>query len=230
MKISIILYARNREQDIELTFNSIQEAINENPQFEYEIIFVNDQSTDETLVKMQQFASVVITTKGQHGINNAIFSGLDESRGDIFFPIPGHDMFKKDAISKVISNCSNKKITIGFRSNLRQARPIVKFISSRLLLLIYRIITGNEVKDIHGLVAYPTKLLRDTDRTKIGHGFHMIPITLALSQGYELNQISIKMNELHTKRSGMKKRDYFPAFSAILDVIGQIKYANKLAE
>ncbi|MEN9735383.1 MAG: hypothetical protein RL129_93 [Actinomycetota bacterium] len=230
MKISITIYARNREKDIFDSFESVIEAVKHFEKIEFELILVDDQSTDKTYELMKSLSPNTFKTLGGHGINNAIFTGLEQSSGDVYLPIPGHDMFKKDAIIDLINSIEKNAIVIGVRRNLYKSRPKIKYVSSRILLSTYKFITKLDVKDVHGLVAYPTELLRKIDRSKVGHGFHMIPITLGVKNSYNLIQIPISMNDQHIKREGMKLRDYYPSFASVRDVIRQLNYLRKISK
>ncbi len=85
-KLSVILPAYNEEENIKIAADTIS-AILENENIEYELIFVNDGSKDNTwkniLEASEKNSSVTgISFSRNFGKEAAIFAGLSESRGD----------------------------------------------------------------------------------------------------------------------------------------------------
>ena len=79
-KISIILTTLNEEKNVEKMFLKIQDAFSN-----YEIIIVDDNSTDKTIDKIKEFnnnKTVIIRRKIKQGLASAIYRGVIESSGD----------------------------------------------------------------------------------------------------------------------------------------------------
>lgn len=225
--ISIIIYARDRENDVSDTYSTVLRACIISNVGSYEIVLIDDFSKDSTLLRMQnlaadnRFTSVYQTEVGS-GINAAILTGFARSTGEIIFPIPGHNMFDSEAIAKVLRFSHDKKIVLGYRENLLKSRPPIKYLSSRLLLKFYKRMIYKDITDIHGLNSYPRDLIEKSTNFKLGHGFHMIPITLGVSFDYEIIQVPIAVNPHHKNRSSKKLKDNWPSFKSILAVAQQL--------
>ena len=90
MKISFIVIARNESWKISKCFQSIYKAIKFNYLKDFEIIYVDSQSTDDTIDRVKCFANVKIFSIT--GVFNAAIArniGAIESSGDLLFFIDG---------------------------------------------------------------------------------------------------------------------------------------------
>ena len=80
--ISIIIPAFNEDKSILKILNRIQESVNK--EVNYEVIVVNDGSTDNTLKILEEHKDLynkLITYKTNHGKGNAVKKGLEISSG-----------------------------------------------------------------------------------------------------------------------------------------------------
>jgi len=232
---SIIVYARNREIDILDTHREITRALLQSAakDSDFEIILVDDQSKDSTYEVMLSIQATatnikVLRTGSESGINAAIMEGVREAKGESVFAIPGHNMFHSEQLLKIMENMSPNGVVLGYRNNLFVSRPPLKFIGSRLLLHFYRILVFGDVIDVHGLNSYPKKLLLDVAKYPLGHGFHMIPVTLAIAKQLRINQVPIQVSPHHKHRSSKRLSDNWPSLNAIKEVIGQLMTCRKI--
>lgn len=228
MLISFIVFAQNEELNIEKTFKNIVEGIQSSEISEFEIILVDDHSKDLTYLKMQELERLYPNTKAirsenEIGIANSILAGFNRSLGEIIIPIPGHNMFGAESISRVSGNSRLDHVVLGFRSNLYKTRPLLKYISSKLLLAGYHLIAYNCVKDIHGLNSYPRNLIELSKDYTLGHGFHMIPVTLAIKKNYKIFKINIDIISGHKQRKGKEINANWPSFRSVISVIRQLR-------
>ena len=227
MLISCIVFAQNEELNIEKTFHNLVKGIQSSDYSEYEIILVDDHSEDLTYLKMQKLeklfpSTIAIRSENEIGIVNSILAGFNRSSGRLIVPIPGHNMFGPEAISSVLGNSGVDHVVIGFRSNLYTTRPLLKYISSKLLLAGYHSFVYNCVKDIHGLNSYPRNLIELSNGYTLGHGFHMIPVTLAIKQNFKIMQISIDIISGHKQRKGKKVSANWPSLKSVNSVSRQL--------
>lgn len=84
--LSIIIPSYNEQGNIERTFLAIQEVLQLN-HIPFELIFVDDGSSDETYLRIQELASTHAEAKGlsfsrNFGKEAAIFAGLEAATGD----------------------------------------------------------------------------------------------------------------------------------------------------
>jgi len=87
MKISIVIPIYNEEESVEKLYQKIKETMDKLPH-EYEILTIDDGSTDNTLKKLKDLASKdkhlkVISFKRNYGQTAAMFAGFQYASGDV---------------------------------------------------------------------------------------------------------------------------------------------------
>ncbi|MFP3254704.1 MAG: glycosyltransferase family 2 protein, partial [Hydrogenobaculum sp.] len=87
MKISIVIPIYNEEESVGTLYEKIVNTMNKLP-YDYEIIAVDDGSTDNTLNKLKEIASKdkrlkVISFKRNYGQTAAMFAGFQHASGDV---------------------------------------------------------------------------------------------------------------------------------------------------
>ncbi|AEF19744.1 MULTISPECIES: glycosyltransferase family 2 protein [unclassified Hydrogenobaculum] len=87
MKISIVIPIYNEEESVGTLYEKIVDTMNKLP-YDYEIIAVDDGSTDNTFNKLKEIASKdkrlkVISFKRNYGQTAAMFAGFQHASGDV---------------------------------------------------------------------------------------------------------------------------------------------------
>lgn len=88
MKLSLVIPCYNEQDNVEIFYNTAVSAYKDKG-FDYELIFVNDGSRDDTMAKLRQIYALsnenvkVVGFSRNFGKESAIYAGLKESRGDM---------------------------------------------------------------------------------------------------------------------------------------------------
>lgn len=110
-KVSIIIPAYNEEEDIKSSINS---CLNLNyPKDCYEIIVVNDGSTDKTEQICKEYEKrglIRYFYKLRGGKGSALNCGIKKSNYEFVCTLDADSMFTKDALNKLISFFDNEKV------------------------------------------------------------------------------------------------------------------------
>lgn len=142
---SFIVPCFNEEVNIANTVNSIINAVPRNS--EYEIILVDDCSTDDTFNTMLDLAKTNSSIKVLKNSNNIGFGGsykrgLKDARGTHVMMLPGDDGFPTESIAKVLSHVNEKDIIVAVVVN-NNSRSFLRFLLSttftKILNLIFRL-------------------------------------------------------------------------------------------
>ena len=85
--LSIIIPCYNEEKTVETIYVAITDTMDMLPQYDYEILFVNDGSKDNTLNKLTGLSEMDVHVKyysfsRNFGKEAAIYAGLNNARGD----------------------------------------------------------------------------------------------------------------------------------------------------
>lgn len=105
LKISFVIPLYNCENYIEDCLNSISKITYEN----YEVIVINDGSTDDSLIIAQNYTKgndkVQIYTKKNEGLSLTRNYGINKSTGDYLFFVDADDMIIPDQVDNIIKIC-----------------------------------------------------------------------------------------------------------------------------
>lgn len=143
--LSVIVPTYNEEQGIHEFYRRTKAVLDSlAPQFVYEIIFVNDFSTDQTLGKLKELALLDKQVKIIHFSRNfgnqiAITAGIDAAKGDLAVIIDDDLQDPPELISAFINKwLAGYKVVYGVRPNRKGVNPLFKYAAK----LYYRLI-GN---------------------------------------------------------------------------------------
>jgi len=107
MKVSVIVPAYNASKTIDLCLRSILKQ----DFSDYEVIVVDDGSTDDTREKVKKYP-VRLITNAQGGVSAARNAGFKASKGDILIFVDSDCVAKKDLIAKLIEPLKDSKIGV----------------------------------------------------------------------------------------------------------------------
>ena len=111
MKLSIVIAAFNVEKYIK---KCILSCIQDTRLFEYEVVVVNDGSTDQTLNILQTleplYANLKVISQENTGLGGARNTGLNHAKGDYIWFIDGDDYLQQDILADIIHETTTKDL------------------------------------------------------------------------------------------------------------------------
>lgn len=148
--LSLIVPTYNEENGIAEFYSRVKAVLLKlAPRFNYEIIFINDFSTDNTLDKLNLIASMdknvkIINFSRNFGNQIAIAAGIDFVKGDISVIIDDDLQDPPEIIPNLLAKWDKGyKVVYGVRPRRRGVNPLFKFIAN----IYYRVI--NLLSDIN---------------------------------------------------------------------------------
>jgi glycosyltransferase involved in cell wall biosynthesis len=184
----------------------------------YEIVFVNDGSSDSSPMILKEFQTrypeiaKVITLSNRSGQTTAMRRGLQEAQGNIVVTLDADLQNDPADIPYLIMKLQGEfDVICGWRRD-RRDKPLKAFFS-KLGNVLQRLFTGLKVHDVScTLRAYKRKCVADIPLSWEGqHRF--IPLSLSL-QGYRVGEILSH----HRERSyGFSKYSHRRIFKVVLD-------------
>ena len=112
--VSIAIPAYNEERKIRSTVESLLKL--SYPKGKYEIIIVNDGSTDRTqetarnIIKENQSYSIKLISQKNRGKGAALNAALRKAKGEYFICLDADSYVSKDALKKILPHFSNDKV------------------------------------------------------------------------------------------------------------------------
>lgn len=191
MKLTFIIPALNEEDSIKILY---QEILSQIKDWAYEIIFIDDGSTDKTLQVMKELAVKdknvkVIVFRKNFGKSSALQVGFEEAEGDIVFTMDADLQDNPIEIPRFIQEIENGfDMVTGWKQ--KRYDPISKTLPSKL----FNAVTSHTFKlKLHdyncGFKAYRKQIIKEID--VYGEMHRYIP-ALAKAKGFKIKEISVE--------------------------------------
>lgn len=218
MKVSIVIPVYNEEDNILPLFSSINHAMqayNDN----YEVIFVDDGSSDSTLEKLINLSSeykqvTAIALRRNFGQTASLSAGFDHANGDVIIAMDGDLQNDPEDIPSLLKGINEGyDIVSGWRKN-RKDKMIMRKIPSRIANWLISKITGVHLHD-YGctLKAYKPEVLKNIRLYGEMHRF--IP-ALASWNGAKIKEIPVNHR---SRKYGISKYGIWRTFRVVLDLL-----------
>lgn len=226
MKISIIIPIYNEQDSIKALINSLSILMDNGDNQIYEIILIDDGSTDKSLEILQSEISnfnnmKIIQLLKNYGQTAAISAGIDNATGDILV-IMDADMQNDPAdIPNIIRKLDDGYDVVSGWRKKRKDKYITRILPSKIANWVISKISGVKLHDYGcSLKAYRKDILKNVKLYGEMHRF--IPIYIAW-QGGKITELPVNH---HARKYGKSKYGLMRTFSVIADLIF-IKYMEK---
>jgi glycosyltransferase involved in cell wall biosynthesis len=125
MTISVVIPLYNEEENVRELYGRLKPVM-ESLRNEYEIIFIDDGSTDNTLSLLQGIQAaddsvIILSLRRNFGQTAAFAAGFDYSRGDIIVTMDGDLQNDPQDIPKLLDLMKDNDLVSGWR---KKERPL----------------------------------------------------------------------------------------------------------
>ena len=223
-KISLVIPIMNEEHNIKPLLIKIKEALREE---NYQVIFVDDGSTDRTVSNIKKFADSRVKTivfNKNYGQTTAMAAGIKESDGEYIVTLDGDLQNDPTDIPAMIEKLKRDDVDVvaGFRVK-RHDNTFFKKIPSKIANILIRKSTGIYLHD-YGctLKVFKSEIAKNLGLYGELHRF--IPV-LAKMQGAKLTEMPVKHQaRLH----GVSKYGINRTFKVMSDLMLMIFFQKYL--
>jgi len=217
--ISIIIPFFNEENNLALLYERIVAVLANNPSTsKYEIIFIDDGSTDASFHNVKEIALTqknvkIVQFKRNYGQTAAMSAGINTSKGKIIIPMDADLQNDPEDIPALLSKLNEGyDVVSGWRKNRKD-----NFLRTQLSKIANRLISFTSGLKLHdygcSLKAYKKECFDDLKLYGEIHRF--IPL-LIYWQGGSIAEIPVKHNPRH---SGKSKYGLLRIVKVVLDLI-----------
>src|SRR3989344_3542532 len=148
--ISFVIPVYNEEGSVGELHREIVMAMKRMPQFQYEIIFVDDGSTDTTLEELKKLSPVkIISFSRNFGKSQGLQAGFDVAKGYYVFTLDGDLQDDPNEIPNFLNKMQKDNIDLVCGWKQRRADTAPKRIVSRFANFVTRVITGVKIHDMN---------------------------------------------------------------------------------
>ncbi len=225
-ELSVVITVLNERDNIEPLLTEIRNALSG---IDYEVIFVDDGSSDGTQKKIREHAdnrNNLVELRKNYGQSTAMTAGIDHASGKYIALIDGDLQNDPSDIPFMLQKLKDEDwdVVAGNRAN-RQDGMFLRKIPSRIANAIIRRMTGVYIKD-YGCTLKIFKREIAEDLGIYGELHRFIPV-LAKLQGASITQVDVKH---HARIHGTSKYGLGRTFKVMADLITMVffrKYIQK---
>jgi glycosyltransferase involved in cell wall biosynthesis len=162
--LSIVVPALNEAQNIEFTYAEIVIAAEVAGLTDYEMLFIDDCSSDTTLQIMQDIAKRdkrvrVFHNERNLGLGGSYKRGIDLATKEYYMLIPGDNAWPAEGMCEVLSMIGGTDIIIPYIVEAGDKGPIRRFLSRGFTVFVNTMF-GLHVHYYNGIVVHRTENLR----------------------------------------------------------------------
>ena len=217
MTISIVIPLYNEEENVRELYGSLKPVM-DSLRNEYEIIFIDDGSTDNTLALLQDIKTaddtvIVLSLRRNFGQTAAFAAGFDYSRGDIIVTMDGDLQNDPKDIPKLLELMKDNDLVSGWRK-IRKDPFLSRRLPSILANSLISKVTGVNLHDYGcSLKAYRRDVIKNLKLYGEMHRF--IP---AVASWYGVRIAEVETTH-HPRLRGKSKYGISRTMKVVLDLI-----------
>ena len=225
-KLSLVVPMMNEEESVKPLFDAVKKAL---AGIDYELILVDDGSTDSTVERMKAEADArtkVVVFKRNYGQTTAMAAGIDIAEGDLIATIDGDLQNDPSDIPMMIKLLEEGSwdVVAGKRAK-RQDGFILRKLPSKIANKLIRKLTGVYISD-YGCTLKVFKNSVAKNLELYGELHRFIPV-LATLNGAKITEVDVKH---HARMFGESKYGLGRTFRVMSDLLLMIfmeKYRQK---
>jgi glycosyltransferase involved in cell wall biosynthesis len=219
--ISVVIPVFNEEPTVGDVIENVKEAVEE-LRFPYEILVVDDCSTDNSLEISKSKKVRVYRLKRHMGKGYALRLGFNEAKGKIIVTLDSDGSHKPKELPKVLEPILKNEadLVIGSRFLCKEnvfSNKLNK-IGVQLFNFLIRVLTGEATTDSQsGYRAFKSAILKSMHLKSKGYEIESEMLVKALKGGFKFKEVSIKFEQRTYGRSKLAPlKDGVKIFMSIL--------------
>ncbi|MDO8503234.1 MAG: glycosyltransferase family 2 protein [bacterium] len=204
-RLSFIVPAFNEERRIGPTVGTIHSVA---PKYcrDYEILVVNDKSTDRTgkiidLLSRKDKKVKVLHNSKNMGMGYSYFRGLDNAKFEYVMTVFGDNDHPPESVGSIISKMGQADIIIPYYKNLHISKTWFRHIVSITYVHLVNYLTGLTIPYYNGVILHRTDLIRQVPKMTTGFGFQAETIVYLAKRGATYLEVDIFNREKKTNSS-----------------------------
>lgn len=214
-ELSLVIPVLNEEDNIQPMIQRIEEALSD---FEFEVVFVDDGSSDQTVAMIKEhgnFRVKAVELMKNFGQSSAMQAGIDHAVGEFIVTLDGDLQNDPGDIPMLLHLCKSEgwDLVAGERAN-RQDGMVIRKVPSMIANSIIRKLTEVKIRD-YGCTLKIFKNQIAKDLNLYGELHRFIPV-LAWLQGARIHQVPVNH---HPRIHGTSKYNLSRTFKVVSDLM-----------
>lgn len=193
----------------------------------YEVLLVDDGSTDDTGAIMDQFAALhervrVIHNERNIGLGACYQRGLQEARCNYVMLLCGDGGLPAASLPAIFEKIGSADIVIPYMTNLRKIKSPMRYVLSRTYSNLLNLLFGFRLQYYNGLPVHRTDLLRSIRITSAGFGFQGEILVKLLKSGCSYVEVGVLGAEETRKSFALRPSNIVSVARTLLHLIREI--------
>ena len=197
--VSVLVPAKDEADNLPLFMEQAAAAFAQSS-YKYEVIVIDDGSTDRTWQVLQQLATQysflrLARHRAKRGIADALRTGYLSARSDVLVFYPADLQFKPEDIPRLTAPilAGEADMVTGFKEG-KYEKAFVSKIYNGLSRMLFHV----PVKDLNSVKAYRREIM---DVLPVRPDWHRYMIVIAAAQGFSVTEIPVPLYPRHAGKS-----------------------------
>jgi glycosyltransferase involved in cell wall biosynthesis len=212
--LSIVVPLYNESENVGLLTQKIHESLEG---YDYEIIYIDDFSTDQTMTVVNKMADDkvhLIALKKNYGQSLALAAGIDYASGTYIITMDGDLQNDPSDIPQMLSYAVGGEFDLVTGIRQKRKDSLIKKIPSKIANFLVRRVTKLDIKDNGcALKVFHKDIAKDLNLYGEMHRFITL---LAHLEGAQIKQVPVKH---HARHAGVSKYGLERVFKVIADMM-----------
>ena len=225
--VSVLVPAKDEAENLPLFMEQAAAAFAGSPH-RYEVVVVDDGSTDRTWLVLQELAKEypflkLARHRARRGIADSLHTGYLAARGDVLVFYPADLQFKPEDIPRLAAPilAGTADMVTGFKEG-KYEKAFVSGIYNGLSRLLFRV----PVRDLNSVKAYRREIM---EALPIRPDWHRYMIVIAAAQGFTVTEIPVPLYRRHAGKSKFGLSRIPVGVTDMLSVWFELRFGEKPA-
>ncbi len=231
VNLSLVITALNEEENVKHCLETVSLFLQEN--FDnYEIVFVNDGSTDSTGSKLESMAHLpnlkIIHLEKNQGTGGAVKEALKKINGDWYCWLPSDLEIRPEEILKAIRHCESSDLIVTYIENGHEARTSFRNILSWGFVQILNASFSHKLKYYNGPALIRTSKLSGLSVRSNRFFFHAELLLKVLKRRPKMSEVGIVLTPRHMGQSkAIKLRVFLDVMKCYLTNVWELRVRDE---
>lgn len=219
-RISFVVPALNEQSVITIAITELL-AVAQDHFAEFEIILVDDGSTDGTGRVMDSFASThqcisVLHNETNRGLGAAYKRGVDAARYEHVMLVCGDGALPNPSLAVIFGAIGKADIVVPYHPNLKEIKTPMRFLISRCYTFIMNLLFGHKLHYFNGQSIHRTDLVRQIGLTSTGFAFQAEIIIKLLKAGCSYVEVAVPTIDQTDNSSALNLRNMVDVIKTLI--------------
>jgi dolichol-phosphate mannosyltransferase len=229
--LSVLVPALNEQRDLEPTVRQLIRVVGGVCE-DFEIIIVNDGSTDRTGAIAQQLVQEeprvrLLENPSNMGLGYSYARGVREASKTHFVYVPGDNTWPESSIGEILRHVGKADVITSYATN-----PEVRIGFRRLVSTAYTVtlnaLFGHTMRYFNGLSVYPRRFLLTGPITTWGFGFQAETLLKALDAGLSVVEVGVPIDEAAARKSrALSLRNVLSVAKSVVTTFWTLRVARR---